>query len=306
MKRSGWITFGLGLILITLTLRDLWPVWRDDSTLSHAPLLLAFSLLVFWKRRHQLVWVSAESGGLALLAGSVGIGLFGQWSAIPALSALSTLGIAAGSLWFLGGKASLRRVLAPLGLLLFTLPWPTALIVRLQFWLQLTSSTYAALGAGLLGIPVHRDGVTLHIVPHSGESPIYSILVAQKCSGLSSLMALLSLGYLAGWFTPIRFQGRLIFLAAVLPLTLAANSVRLVLILLAGSAGNARLAGLVHDNEQPVLMLFCGLGLMGLRALLLSFGSLRPSLQTPRPESSRAEDRPEKEISIEASPISHR
>ena len=264
------ITLIFGTLLLGVGLSELIPVWRSDPTLSHAPLLCVISIYILLQRRNALLEGShfAPQGFLLLLF-SVLLNVLSHWADVPSLSALSLLGMIGGVFWTLGGSQTLRRSIAPLGLLLFTIPWPTALTVRLQFWLQLTSSAYAALMAGTLGLPVHRDGVTLHVIPHVGQPPIYSMMVAQKCSGLSSLMALLALGYLVAWMTPIRFQVRFLFLLAVLPLTLGANALRLTLILAAGSSGNLRLAQFVHDNEQPVLMLFCGVGLMGLRALLL-------------------------------------
>jgi hypothetical protein len=62
-------------------------------------------------------------------------------------------------------------------------------------------------------------------------------------------------------------------MASILPLTLLANSVRLLLILEAGAHYSAELAQWVHDHEAPVLIFFCSLGLMGLRHAILSWGA---------------------------------
>jgi exosortase/archaeosortase family protein len=95
------------------------------------------------------------------------------------------------------------------------------------------------------------------------------MLVAAKCSGLTSLMVLLALGYLITSFTPAHLGWRALLLASVVPLTLLANTLRLTLILVAAAHGSPSLAQWVHDHEAPVLIFFCSIGLIGLQRLLL-------------------------------------
>jgi exosortase/archaeosortase family protein len=95
------------------------------------------------------------------------------------------------------------------------------------------------------------------------------MLVAQQCSGLTSLMVLLAFGYLMAYFTPTRWWGRVLMVAAVIPLALLGNAIRLTIILLVGGLMDAKSATWVHDNEQPVLVFLCSFGLLGLRQLLL-------------------------------------
>ena len=164
------------------------------------------------------------------------------------------------------------------------IPWPTVLIDRLAFPLQLMSSAYAALLAGMLGIPIHRDGVNLAVMPGMDAPPVYAMVVAQACSGLTSLLVLLALGYLIAYHTPVRWAWKALLLGAVIPLTLCANAIRLTIILIAGAHHNPGLAKWIHDHEGPVLIFGCSLALTALRHGVLIWSQPR-SLQPETPPS---------------------
>jgi exosortase/archaeosortase family protein len=132
------------------------------------------------------------------------------------------------------------------------------------------SSTYAAILCGLLGLNVERTGVNLKVAGPNGGTD-FEVVVAQACSGLTSMMVLLALGYLITYFTPIKLGWRALLMAVVVPLTLLCNSVRLSVILLIGSEFNKKLAMWAHDNEGPVLIFFCSILLMGIRAALMKW-----------------------------------
>src|SRR5579872_1444659 len=266
---AGW-PGAVTLALLAATGADLWRVWMGDASLGHAPLLPLVAAWIVWQRRARLrEWTEAAPAGasLAALSGLLHVGAY--WADVEFLKPLSAIGLAAGLCWFLGGRRSLATCAGALGLLLFTIPWPTTLIGRLQLPLQLMSTALAAVFARTCGLPVHRDGVTLSIVPDPTRPPTYVILVAQECSGLTSLLVLLALGYLIAYYTPARWWKRAALFAATVPLALLANALRLTFILIAGAAHGAATAQWVHDHEQPVLIFACALGLMCLRALLL-------------------------------------
>jgi exosortase len=271
--QTGWLILAvLGALLVVPVVGGLWPVWMGDPTLSHGPLVPLIAGALVWMRREALRrWDAACAPGLALLALSSLVHVAAVWADIEFLKPLSLLGVTAGVIWFLGGHAALRATLGPLGFLVFMIPWPTTLVERLAFPLQLTSSAYAALFGGLLGLPIVRDGVHLLVVPNPNAPPVYEAVVARQCSGLTSLMVLLALGYLIAYHTPVRLGWRALLVAAVPPLALLTNSIRLTLILVAGTYHGAGMAKWVHDHEAPVLIFLCSLGLMGVRQALLAW-----------------------------------
>lgn len=260
----------LVIVLGILTLPPLIALWNEDTSLSHSPILCLIALGLLWNSRKELLAQGRPTRkGLVLLIASIITQIVSVWADIAFLKPVSFLGILSGAVGTLFGIRPLKACVSALGLLVFTAPWPTTLVERLSFPLQLSSSSYAALFAGIFGLPIHREGVEIHVMNTQGNAAIYSILVAQKCSGLTSLNVLLALGYLIALLTPIAWWGRTLLVGVVIPLTLFANAIRLTFILIAGAYRGASVAQWIHDHEQPVLIFFCSIGLMGFRTLLM-------------------------------------
>lgn len=269
--QPGWVT----LVLLALALwlsegRTLWAAWQSDPSLSQGPVVCVVAVAHLWMRRAELQrWRSADGGGLALLLVSAAGYVAGVWADIDFLKPLALIGVSVGAVWFLGGRRTFGAAAGALGFLAFMIPWPTTVTERLAFPLQLLSSAYAAQFAGMLGVPIQREGVNLAVVPHLNAPPVYAITVAQACSGLTSLVVLLALGYLVAYHTPVRWGWRALLVAVVVPLALLLNALRLTLVLVVGAGHGAGLARWVHDHEEPVLVFLCSLCLLGLRHLLL-------------------------------------
>lgn len=271
-QQAGWsVAAVLGMLLWLPILQALWAVWEKDPTLSHGPVVLALALGHLWfKRRDLRRWRVACVPGLVLVGFSTFLHIAAFFADIVFLKSLSLIGLTLGAIWYLGGLKALKATAGALGFLVFVIPWPTTLVERVAFPLQLMSSGYAAMFGGLLGLPIQREGIKLSVMSPAGDRPVYSVLVAQDCSGLTSLIVLLALGYLIAYHTPLKGRWKALFVATVVPLTLLANTVRITLILLAGTYHSAALAKWVHDHEAPILIFFCSLGLMALRQLVMS------------------------------------
>ena len=269
--KAGWVVLLLLLVpLCLLTVGGLWGQWRTEASLTHAPLIPPLAAGMLWTRREQLrQWQSASLPGLLVLMVSVLLYAGASWADVEICKPLGLIGMLTGVIGYLGGSQTFRAASGALGFLLLMVPWPETLTVALQFPLQQMSSAYAALLCGLCGLPVRRDGVTLGVVPDPDHAPIYRIVVSQQCSGLTSLLVLLTLGYLVAYSAPLALRWRVLLVALTVPLALFANALRLSLVLAAGAYHGATVALWVHDHEQPVLILLCGLGLLAARHALL-------------------------------------
>ena len=269
----GWVITALAMTALAIfCLPPIWRVWRSDPSLSHGPLVPFVAAGLLWIRRDQLRdWRSASPAGLSFTALCVLMHLVAVWADIVFLKPLTLIGILAGVFWFLGGLRALIVASGALGFLLFMIPWPTVLVDKISFPLQLTSSSYATIFGGVLGLPLHREGVQIEVLPNPLEPAIYSVIVGKECSGLTSLMVLLALGYLTAGFTRANWAWRLGILASLVPMALFVNAIRLTVILWFGARVSTSAAQWVHDNEGPVLMLFCGIGLLALRSAAQSW-----------------------------------
>jgi len=269
-----WVIIGVFAVLwVVIVGPSLSHAWNSDKAMSHGPLVpIIAGALLYMKKDEIGQWKSANPLGLAGLLFSTLIFLLAMWADVEFAKPLSLIGMMFFAILHLGGWGRVKDVIGPLGFLLFMIPWPTTLTERLAFPLQITSSTYAAMAARMMGLAIERDGVNIHVMADALSSPTYSITVALACSGLTSLMVLMALTYVIAYFTPLKMGWRALMMATILPFTLIANTIRLAIILvIGGEFHNPKLANWVHDNEGPFLIFFCSLALMGIRSLMIEF-----------------------------------
>ena len=288
---------GLGLAAVALlaamwlpVVRVLVSLYKTDQSLSHAPLVLLIAAAHLWMKRDALrSWTVGAPAGLAVMGAAGLLHVVAVWSDTEFLKSASLIVVGWGMVWFLAGGAAARATAGVFGFLFFIIPWPTTVVERIAFPLQLNSSAYAAMLSGILGCPVVRTGVHLAVVPPGASEPIYSIFVARQCSGLTSMLVLLTLGYLIAYHTPVRLGWRALLVATVIPIAILANALRLTFILLAGARHGAAVAKWVHDNEAPVLVFFCSLLLIGIRQAILMWCERSTAPEAPA-EASAAPD----------------
>jgi exosortase len=122
------------------------------------------------------------------------------------------------------GTTRTRRILFPLGLLLFSLPIPLGITETIHW--QLRQLVVAATSAivPLLGVPVYVEGTTLHMAKDSLE-------VADACSGFSTLYAAMAVACLTAYTASTTGRRMLVILAAA-PIAIASNILRVVLLVL--------------------------------------------------------------------------
>lgn len=203
-------------------IRRLVDDWRVDENYSHGFLIPIISGYVIWSQRSRIFSAPREPrllwGGalmivavLMLFAGILGAELY-----ITRLSLV--LSLAALAVYF-GGLAWLRRLLFPIGLLLFALPIPNILFNQIAFPLQLIASDYATRAIRLFGIPALREGNVIELAQ-------MKLQVVEACSGIRSLMALAALAVVYVYFTETKWWRRIVLVAAVFPIAVLANAAR--------------------------------------------------------------------------------
>jgi exosortase len=95
----------------------------------------------------------------------------------------------------------------------------------------------------ILGVPALLEGNIIHLA-HS------ELFVAQACSGLRSLMALLTLGVVFSYFLQRGAVRRVIIVASTIPIAIFVNAVRVTLTgVLAHAYGQEAATGFIHDFQ---------------------------------------------------------
>lgn len=254
-------------------------LWKFEEH-AYAPLLAALSSWLIWYRFRQIKWAPGPGVpifGLSLLAAGAGVYVVGRSQQIELLELGACIPIIAGVLAILGGRLALHNMRIPLLFLLFSLPYPGWLIDSLTSPLKEMISIWSEAVLYAAGYPIAREGVILGLGP-------YRLLVADACSGLHSLIFLSALGLLYIHLTGQRSHlHRCMLVAALLPIAVFANFVRvLILLLLTYHFGDAVGQGYWHDLAGLFLFVTALATLTGFDRLLSPFSSrnhTRPLLE---------------------------
>ncbi len=177
--------------------------WWTDENYSHG-LLIPFVIgYILWQERKQFqqaqkrpaIWFGAFGVGFALLAlfaGTVGAELFVQRIALVVM-------LASVAIYFWGFNL-LRLIAVPLSLLLLSIPIPQIIFNRIAFPLQLFASQCAVTAMSFFEIPVLRQGNVIELMPLGAREP-KRLAVVEACSGIRSLMTLVTLAVVYAYFT---------------------------------------------------------------------------------------------------------
>jgi exosortase/archaeosortase family protein len=108
--------------------------------------------------------------------------------------------ILAGTVLYFWGFRLLQLLIVPLFLLLLAIPIPAIIFNKIAFPLQLFASRCAVWAMALADIPVLRQGNVIELMP-LGASETKKLEVVEACSGIRSLMTLVTLAVVFAYFT---------------------------------------------------------------------------------------------------------
>jgi exosortase len=195
--------------------------WASDGDYSHGFFVVPLSAFFAWERRDALRRATARPSalGLVLLAGSLACYIAGLFGSELFLTRVSLIGVVAGLLLFIAGTEHVRILAFPLLFLLLMVPLPEILFSRITFPLQMVASQLGEVAIAASGIPVLREGNILNL-------PGRALEVAEACSGIRSLITLLMLAIVLGYFTERRTFVRVAIVIAAVPIAVLANAIR--------------------------------------------------------------------------------
>jgi exosortase len=191
--------------------------WYVDDNYSHGFLIIPIALYFVWERRKKLKEAPGKSNplGIVFVMGSMGLLLAGILGSELFLTRVSILGTIAGSILFLCGWNHLKILLLPIAFLLLMVPIPAIIFNQIAFPLQLLASRFGELALLMFQVPVLREGNVINLANTSLE-------VAEACSGIRSLISLITLGIVYGYFTDSRIWIRIILVLGTIPIAIAA------------------------------------------------------------------------------------
>lgn len=228
-------TIGTFLLLGYLfwpALKDIARVCWTDDDYSHGLLLPFVALYMIWDRREAIgekLRVATTLGEkehlfvaeLVLLVGLFGLFiayasgiLFAGWVAFfPAVLA---------TIYLVFGRTAAFCLAPPILLLYMAKPIPDSVVVRLFWPLQVLAAKVSAVVLHALHVPTYIRGNIIEI-------PQMKLLVEEACSGMRSVMSLLTLALIVIYFVPLRFLSKILLIVAALGVAICLNIVRVAI-----------------------------------------------------------------------------
>ena len=290
--KTLWKPVLIGLALAFLyagVLAKLGRDWWTDENYSHG-LLVPFVIgFIIWMESDELKkivktpkFVLGSSlilfAMLMLLGGSLGAELFTQ-----RVSFVLMLG---GIVVYFFGTRILQFLVVPFVLLLLAIPIPQIIFNKIAFPLQIYASQIAVWGIRLFEIPTVRKGNVFEILP-SGATQVIALEVVEACSGIRSLMTLMTLALIlayftrtkrvsadTGWFDFLKnqdFWRAVILMLSAIPIAVLTNAARVTATgVLTYYYGKQATEGFLHD-ALGWLVYVAALGLLILFNFCLQF-----------------------------------
>ena len=213
----------LSLWLYWSTLAHLISQWWTDPNFSHGFFVPLFSAFVIWQERDRLARITPQPswGGLGVVLAGLTVLIVGRLGAELFLDRSSLLLVLAGIVILFFGWTLFRAVFFPWAFLILMIPIPTIVFNQITFPLQLLASKVAATVLPVFGVPILREGNVINL-------PSMALEVAEACSGIRSLMSLVTLAIIYGYLMEKRLWVRWVLALASVPIAVAANSIRII------------------------------------------------------------------------------
>ena len=233
-KPSTIAAISLTALLVTSFVLAYFPVWKNlvaawlrSDEYSHGFFIIPLCGYILWQKREILsqIPVCPSSWGLGLVIFSLLLYLFAHFAEIVTVASFSMVLLVAGIITYLYGRLMLKELLFPLFLLLFMIPIPAQIYSSLTIPLQLFVTKVSVSIGTLLGVPVYREGNVIHL-------PDRTMQVVQACSGLRSMISLLTLSAILGYFTLRSNFLRVVLFASGVPAAIFVNIIRVLLLVL--------------------------------------------------------------------------
>ena len=222
----AWASLIIGVLVAAVyyhVLAKLVADWWQIPDFSHGFLVPVFAAYMVWVKRKTLLATKIAptwSGIVVVILGLVVL-LLGVYGAELFLSRVSLVILLTGLVLSFGGWHLLKELRFALLVLLLAIPIPAIIFNEITLPLQTLAAKLASALLPLFGVPVLREGNVI-------ELPAMKLEVAEACSGIRSLMSLLTFSIFYGYFLERSALRRTVLALASIPIAIAANAVRIL------------------------------------------------------------------------------
>lgn len=202
--------------------------WSLSDDYSHGFLIIPMFGYILWLKRSRLVALPQKNSmvGFFLLFFSLIVYLLAYYAEVKTVASLSIITTLSGCVLFFYGPAVLKEVAFPLFFLLFMIPIPGQVYSVITIPLQLFVSKASVGLLSTVGVPIIRDGNVIHLPNHTFE-------VVQACSGLRSLVTLLTLSTIVAFLALKSNILRVVLMICAVPIAVLVNIIRVTAMIIA-------------------------------------------------------------------------
>ncbi len=223
----AWLRLGLAALAVVAVYGPMFPLlvaeWASFPNLSHGFAIPVIAGYLVWTRRQEIARnATAPSwGGFPVVAGGLALYTVGTLGGEPFVARVSFPLTLLGAALFLVGIGVAKELLPGIGYLYFMIPLPYVTLKSLTDQSRLFDATVTAAVLPWLGVPVFQQGFLLHL-------PNITLEVADECSSIPAIAALLALGAVYGYVNGRSRAIRWALLVSAVPLGLASNIFRII------------------------------------------------------------------------------
>ncbi|MEL6737654.1 MAG: exosortase A [Pseudomonadota bacterium] len=215
----GWLLVSFA-ILGAATAREWGEIahqWWNIDTYNHILLVPLIAVWLIWLKSQELTRIVPRAWvpGLVVVAGALALWLIGRVTGINLLAHAGAVGAVQGALLAALGVRVWVLLALPFAFLAFLVPFGDEIIPFLQ---SITAQIAIAL-TEWSGVPAVIDGIYI-------DTPVGLFIVAEECSGVKFLVAMVTLAVLVGFTRFTSWSRRALFLGGAVVLSVLANGVR--------------------------------------------------------------------------------
>ena len=269
LERRTVLPIALGLLTAVLYIPVIIPLarqWMGDANYRHGIAIPIISGLILWMRRRELVGIDQtrrDVTGYILVLFAAGLLIGGTAASEFFTARLSLPLMLLGFSYILGGGEFVKRARFPLLFLFMMIPLPYIIYYKITFPMQIMSAKLSTSMLNLLHIAVIRRGNILIL-------PNYELEVVAACSGLRSLMTMITLALVISVFSDLTAARKVILILCAVPAAVIANTLRLAVTAIGAYSISVKFAeGTLHEISG-LIVFFAGFLL-----LMITLGILR-------------------------------
>jgi len=228
-RLQTYVATGGAVVLAALFAWAYWPtlvkiveVWNKEPDYTHGFLVTPIALFFLWVRRDTYPKSSVAPAwtGLILIAASVGFRTIGGMFYFDSIDGWTIPIWIGGMVWLLGGKRLFLWSASSVAFLWFMIPLPWRVEQMLSWPLQRVATEVTCWLLQCLGQPALAAGNVILLGEHELE-------VAQACSGLRMFMGIAAVAFAYIILVGRPWWEKLLLCAAIAPVAVAANILRI-------------------------------------------------------------------------------